>query len=309
MKKPLIDLFKKETGMTLIEILLSVGIFAFMFVFIAQITKQNYRQVKKVMEDSRSVHSVSHILDIMRQDFRGVSYLLDINHNLYAQFPIEEEEETLEDKNKESFNQKGKYRQTPLFFSSEYLFEGSENKMEFSSYSFIEKFEQETPLVQWVRLRYSIETCKTKELSGSCLIRSVRRYWDSNKQEEGKELVLLRGFQSLKFSYADAEALLEGEWQNEWEPEKVSDAEAVFTDQVLELPFPSAVQVEGKKGERQQNFFFPLASSYLKVWNPMAKDFPGFPEWKIPKRDKADKKESENKPATQYRQQRIFNRN
>ena len=104
--------FQKEKGMTLIEMLLSLGIFAFMFIFIAQIMKQNYRQVNKMSKDSRSSHSQSHILDIMRQDFRGVSYLLDVNHNLYAKFPIEEVEDSQTQK---VFHQKSKYKKNSAF--------------------------------------------------------------------------------------------------------------------------------------------------------------------------------------------------
>lgn len=290
---------RKETGMTLLEILVSVGIFAFMFIFIAQITKQNYRQVKKMTEDSQAVHSLSHILDTMRQDFRGISYLLDTNHNLYAQFPIEEED-FVESESQKPLDQPP-YKQIPLFFSSQYLFEGSENHIEFSSYSFVERSEQEAPF-QWIRLRYSIETCpqmKGKNSQGSCLIRSVSKYWNFEKKEEWqKKLVLLRGFQSLKFAYANTEDLQAGEWQREWETEKVSDTGGVFTDQVLQMPFPSAVKIEGKKGNHQRSFFFPVSSFYLKTWNTSAKTFPGFPEWQAPKKKDKEKTKSGKKRDT-----------
>ena len=166
--------------------------------------------------------------------------------------------------------------------------------MEFSSYSFVEKLEQEDPPVQWLRIRYSVEACPKQngqEVSGSCLIRSASRYWGSQDPVEGKRFVLLREFQSLRFFYADGEALSEGDWQNEWELEKVSDDRGAFTDQVLELPFPSAVQIEGEKGKQKESFFFPIASSYLRAWNPMTKAFPGFPEWKPPKKEKLGKNE------------------
>ena len=115
MSKFMRNILKKETGMTLIEILLSLGIFAFMFLFMAQITKQNYRQVKKMSKDSRNFHSLSHIRDIMSHDFRGVSYMLDLNHNLDAKFPIEEETLSEVSLNKVP-NPKSKYKKNPSLF-------------------------------------------------------------------------------------------------------------------------------------------------------------------------------------------------
>ena len=128
----------------------------------------------------------------------------------------------------------------------------------------------------------------------------MTRYWSFENQSEKESLVLLKGFQSLKFFYASAEDLLEEDWQNEWVGEwlsgKAPELGATPIDQLLELPFPSAVKIEGEKENKKQSFFFPISTSYLKSWNPRAKDFPGFPEWKSPKKESSPPKKTVQKP-------------
>ena len=46
-------------GMTLLEMLVALGLFAFIFAFIAQVVRQNYRQVRKIGQDVQWRSSLS----------------------------------------------------------------------------------------------------------------------------------------------------------------------------------------------------------------------------------------------------------
>lgn len=282
---------KYQRGMTLLEVLVSISIFAFMFLFIAQVTKQSHRQVKKIKKDTRSSYSLSHVLDIMRQDFRGVAYLLDLNYNFYAQFPIEmEKDQSLgfeEEKSLGRANQEAQKAYLPIFFSTQYVFQGTEREVEFSSYSFLKSSDLES-LAQWIKIRYSVESCPQsgEGSKADCLFRSVKKFWNNEvkEDEEEEKLILLRGFQSLSFFYASSVDFLEGEWKKEWEPEKISDRGGSYSNQIVQVPFPSVVKIEWEKENRRQSVFFPISSFHLKAWNPIEKDFPGFPKWESPKK-------------------------
>ena len=80
-------------GMTLLEMIVALGLFAFMFAFIAQMVKQNHRQVQKIRRDVQWKSSLFNALDLMRHDFRGVAYFLDMNENMGIHFPMVQDKE------------------------------------------------------------------------------------------------------------------------------------------------------------------------------------------------------------------------
>ena len=291
----------KAKGMTLLEVIVAISVFAFMFVFIAQITKQSHRQVRKIKRDVHSSSSLSNILDLIRQDFQGVGYLLDTNKNLNIQFPIEEDkpfslnENANLDKLKTSKNESDK-TVLPVLLSPHFIFQGEEDEIEFSSYSFLNTT-LDNSSAQWVKIRYYIQDCDslTEDSRNSCLIRSVSRYWNPREEEEEETLVLLRGLNSLDFSYSNKEDLLDHKWEKEWKLKNSSSRRNSSLDQIQQLPFPSIVKMEMEKGDRKHIFFFPISSSYLKDWNPQDKDYPGFPKWSDPKKNTGKKSSLKNR--------------
>jgi len=284
-------------GMTLLEMLVALGLFAFMFAFIAQIVRQNHRQVRKISQDVQWKSSLSNTLDLMRSDFRGVAYFLDINENLRIHFSKTQDQKDSSSSdagasfrtNSQARNRRSIY---PVNLSPYFVFKGRDDDLQFASHSF-SSLKVGDSSSQWIQVRYFVESCDSLEGKGqsSCLIRSVSRYWHPDDREEPDEtLVLFRGFDSLDFSYSDAErdGPSKRKWKNEWESEKIKlkSSPLIYPSH---LPFPYLIRIRMTKGDHSQAFYFPISSSYLKVWNPHDKFFPGFPHWNPPKKNEKKK--------------------
>ena len=270
---------KHSKGMTLLEILLALSLFAFMFIFISQMLRQSYRQARKIKQDIDSKSSLSHILELMRQDFQAVSYQLDLNENLNRNFPIEsplpsKEQEVWEVEPKKKQNSD----QPSIFLSPYFVFDGKEQEVQFSSYSFSRSTNNPSQ-TQWIKIHYFIQSCDSLEenSSGSCLFRAVNYSWEPEKPEEPEEtLVLLRDLKSLNFFYADTNDILNGEWQDRWlvENQSVVNSPLLFP---TSWPFPTAIKMEIEKSDSKLSFIFPISHFYLKTWNSYTKDFINFP--------------------------------
>ena len=299
---------KSPKGMTLLEAIVALGIFAFMFVFIAQFVRQSHRQARKIKKDLQLSGSLSSVLDLMRRDFQSVSYLLDINQNFRFYFPLRvnewiDEEGNVFDEKKANLEIKGEKTKLLAFLSPYFIFEGEGEEVKFVSYTFSPSDESSA---QWLKIRYFVKDCRSKKVpaSSSCLIRSSHKYWAVGKEEKGGEnLVLLRDFDSLEFFYAEAKSFLNRDWKDQWKPREItSSVNNVFGHPFQlshpgELPFPSAVKMEINRGDQKQSFFFPVSQSYLKEWNIYEREYPGFSKWEPPKKKKKESVKKEQSPA------------
>lgn len=300
----------KCKGMTLLEILISISILTFMFIFISQIIRQNYRQNKKIKQDIQTSSSLSHTLDLIRQDLQGVSYLLDLNANLNLQFPMESaqnEENFLPAKDSGSQTSEPKKSQDEddqdsspnVFLSSHFTFEGEAQKMSFVSHSFSNS-SLDSSSGQWINIQYSLRDCASgrETLSGSCLFRLVHQYWENKKEDVPEEtMILLRNIKTLKFFYTDAEGFLENTWDEEWIP----DFEPEFKEVSVypqKIPFPYAIKMEVEKegSSAGQIMIFFVSSPYLTTWNPYNKGFSGFLKWNPPTKPNQKKPQNQSKP-------------
>lgn len=272
---------KHKKGMSLLEMLVALGIFAFMFMFIAQFLKQNHRQTKKIKKDIQFKSSLSHVISLIRQDFKGVAYFLDLNDNLNLYFPAQAKQPQ-SSPNTSFVNRPTKALQSKSLsvqFSPYFVFKGASDEIWFVSYSF-SRSSNKSSVAQWIRIRYHIEECDdfNNKSGGLCLFRSTSRSWKPEEKLELEErLVLLRGFDSLKFNYA-SQNIPSPVWDEEWKHDFASQNR---TSRFLGF-FPSLVKMELKKQDRKQNFIFTVSQSYLKAWNPIAKAYEGFPQWTPP---------------------------
>lgn len=283
----------KSNGMTLLETLIALGIFAFMFIFISQFVKQSYRQSSKSKKNIYSTSSLFNIFDLMRQDFQGVGYLLDLNENLNIKFPIEEQDNSSSPADSDfPANGKRDLRNTnnksslPVLLSPYFVFEGVDEEMSFTSWSFSPSA-LDSSSAQWIKVHYQVRDCDSfgEDSSGSCLLRTVSRFWENEKDDNPKEThVLLRGFQSLKFFYSNTEDFLEDDWKDQWKLRDSLSFPGSSLNYPNTMPFPSVVKMEMETEKSKQVFFFPVSSSYLKTWNPYDKSYSDFPKWKPPKK-------------------------
>ena len=281
----------KSKGMTLLEILVALGIFAIMFVFISRTVQQNHRQAKKFKQDIQFKSSLSNTLDLIRQDFQGVGYFLDLNENLTIQFPIEKNKDDLLPSDdisdsKEDPQEKNQRLTLPVLFSPHLTFEGEQKKVDFISYSF-SNLTLDRSSAQWLKIHYSIQNCNSPEEAKNkiCLIRYANKYWNPMENRDPEEtLTLLRDLESLKFSYSGTEDFLEGKWEEKWKLENSLPIQHFSTAYPQKPPFPSVIKMEIEKGGFEQVFVFSISSLYLKTWNPYNKAYSAFPKWDPPEK-------------------------
>ena len=284
----------RSKGMTLLEMLVSLGIFTFMFIFITQVVKQSQRQVRKIKQEIHKTSSFDHVIELIKKDFNSVSFLLDLNDNFRHSFPVKRNlDESSNRLSPDLSNKKLKNssQKNPVFMSPYFIFKGEEDKIEFVSYSLTDSA-QENSLEQWMQIRYFIQDCPDvdKSSSSSCLLRSSKRYWNLERERgEGEALVLFRGFKSLKFSYLISSNVLNQEWRDSWKLERSLSFPGSSIGFPQELPFPFRVKLEVETQDTKQTWSFNVAGFYLRYWNPFNKEFFTFPKWKPPKKTEKPK--------------------
>ena len=312
-----------SAGMTLLEMMASLGLFTLMFIFVVQIVKQNQRQTKKIQQGIQTKSSLSSVLSLIRRDLYQASFHLDLNANLQAHFPMKRDDENNrppgdqigdqigdqarpEEQNTDPStstakptSSSGPKNQSPVFLSSHFAFEGEANSMSFVTYSFSNKA-LDTASPQWIRVRYVAEPCEETTSAKLCWIRFSDRYWHPelfSHEEPEEKLVLFRDLDHLRFFYTLSESTSRPEWRDSWRVEDIltlSRGGGRKTGQ-KGLQFPSMVKVELRREEEgeDQSFFFSFSPSYLKAWSPLARSYAGFPKWKAAKKKPKEGSSSE----------------
>ena len=194
-------IFSKK-GLTLLEILVAVTLFSVMMIFITQIVQMSLRHKKKISRDTQSQRQISNTLDIIDQDFNGVTTFFDFNKNLQRIYSLKKEGSS-EDEKKLSF----------FLINPEFEFSGKEQEVEFATFSLVESVSGEMSH-QLIKVRYFLQECgdlKTGEKT-QCLLRSIISFEDD--REIINKYALLKGVQSFKLFYYDKE---QKEWLKEWE--------------------------------------------------------------------------------------------
>ncbi|MCZ0932040.1 MAG: type II secretion system protein [Oligoflexia bacterium] len=280
---------KASKGMTLLEMLVSLGIFTFMFVFITQVVKQSQRQARQLKKDIYNRSSFDYIVDLIRKDFNSAGFFFDLNDNFKQNFPLAKDSN--ESKNKAindvlKKERKSSLKNLPVFLSPYFVFKGEEDKIEFVSYSLTESSSDDS-LEQWIQIRYFIQDCPALDKSSitPCFLRSSKRYWNLERErEEAETLVLLRDFKSLRLSYLNGASFLDQEWRDSWKLERSLSLPESSVEFPQELPLPFRVKLEVETQGRKHVWSFNVANFYLRSWNPFSKDFFNFPKWKPPKK-------------------------
>lgn len=269
----------RSHGLTLLEMLIAMSIFSFMFIFISQITKQSYRQVKKIQSKNRHALSLSNALDVMRQDFRGAFYFVDINHNLYSHFPkILDKKNSQNPSSFQNFNVILKNTDNTRQHSKKFIilpkhlaFRGSHNEIKLYSYSFLQTDHQDFKPSQWLQIRYFVQNC-TMYKNHSCLMRSASLTDQNTQNQTETSYVVLKKFKSISFFYADRNSFATDTWAEEWSPELIFNTGKIVTHKKHQLSLPVAVKIQIKTTHQDKSFVFPVSSTYQRTWNIIEKN-------------------------------------
>ena len=278
---------KNAKGMSLLEMLVSLGIFAFMFVFITQVVRQNQRQTLKVKQELDKKSSFDHVIDLIKKDLNSVSFLFDLSHNFRKNFPLRDNNQTLQIRENRSSNVKD----LPVFMSPYFVFKGTENEMEFVSYSLTESSLEDSAQKQWIQIRYFIQDCPVKDKSVPCLMRASKKYWNLEKENTEEEtLVLFRAFKSLKFYYLTGNDFLNQDWKDSWSLQRALNFPNSPFEYPVELTFPFRVKLEMETEKRKYVWLFNVSDFILNSWNPFSKEFFKFKKWEKPKKQNKQQK-------------------
>ena len=298
MKKDFFKRFNNSKAFSLLEMLVALGLFSFLFLFITQIVRQNHRQVTKIKEDLKLTDSIYHIVNLIKLDLSSSTYFLDLSYNFRTHFPLKTEESDL--KSSQSLAQQegltGRSSgEKNILLDSEVIFKGTNQDMEFVSYS----FSRSNNSKQWMKIRYAVEDCP----SGACLMRYERPDWNLYEKLEWEELalVVIEGLESIEFLYSDNYNLAEPEWLEEWEVEAKSlqkDSLGFSRESPDELPLPARVQIHLKKKDSSLDIWtFPISQIRFKEWSPYLKALRTFKTWTPPKESDPNSRKN-NRPGS-----------
>lgn len=291
---------KNIGAFSLLELLVALSVFSFLFLFITQLVRQNHRQAAKIKKDLKMTGSIYHTVNLIQYDLFASAYFLDLNLNFRTYFPLKKEETALpllspflpQAPNTPALSD-SKNNKT-LFLDSEVVFKGESREMEFVSYSFSKK----SPFKQWMKIRYAAENCPVGDSpgdspggsSGLCLMRYEKPIWNSSEELKWEEpgLVVMEALESINFFYSDSYSLTDPEWEEEWEAESVQNA-SLEQETLEEPPLPVRVQIDFKRKDSSsaEQWVFPVSQVRLKEWSPYFKGFSSFEEWKPPKKEPA----------------------
>lgn len=213
-----------KRGFSLLEILVAVGLFSVMLVFISQLARMSMRQYKKIESFVESERVFSGVAKLIFEDLRGANTQFDFNKNLQKMYPVKKREEV-------NFNNTNDF-----IWNDEFSFLGQAQELQFASFSISERLYHQQNIV-----RYFLQECKSlkQKTSSLCFIRALL----DSQGEIKKNYVLLREVQSLKFSYYDSKLK---KWESQWD-RRPSQFEKTF----------EVVSVNDEKALKDEQKFFP----------------------------------------------------
>ena len=232
-----------QKGFSLLEILVSVSLFAIMTVFISQLVRMSLKQQNKLEDFAKGQRQISAVTKIMLRDFKNVNLFFDYNKSLSRVYRLKGVEPSGQ-RTQAGFQDN----------SSEFDFVGNKQEVMFPALSL-----RQRSSYQQIYIKYFLKDCTDleEEQVSSCLYRSILDVEDNNKIIE--KIVLLRGIKSLEFSYYDTE---QKSWKPEWE--------AHPKDILRKLVNSSIVQFGGDNNRNsfnsQQSSVFPVAIKMDIEW-------------------------------------------
>ncbi len=209
---------KNESGLTLIELMISIMIMAGLSLLIAQAINSGVRSKKKIEVMLEKETLYADVIKIIEQDINRAWHYRDFHFEIVK--AAKEARAKAKNKNKNK-NNNGNPNQAPAIVSGpgEELkapvklthFEGTKDTLNFTALSNyrIRKNSQES---QQAEVGYFTKSCKRnkEDRDGSlCLFRRISPYIDEDITRGGTETVLLHDIDSISFRYF-------GEGRDEW---------------------------------------------------------------------------------------------
>ena len=198
----------KKQGMTILELLVALTIFASAFVYISQMLRFHLKQQKKISHNIEISRTKENVFELLRQDLKGVVFFYDINFHLLEFFPVSS------DSPQEFTSDEITPPPPPVnIMESRFDFSGQKNKLRFVSLVMVSSGSDNPPRPQLRKVEYFLRSCKKIQTgeSSQCLTRGVSRDWKDIEDVKNQEVVnLLEDVKRIEFAYFDED------WRGEW---------------------------------------------------------------------------------------------
>ena len=193
--------------MTLLEVLIALSIFAVSSLYIGRTIKSTFAKKRHIETKLKEQNIKRNLLEIMREDLKGVQTFFDINAYL-----------------NKGYN----------FLNPQFIFEGEGDTLKFTSKNFIPA---ETPDLQLTEVKYSMESCG----ANLCLFRHIyTRDLDENKINSKKQ-ILIRDLKSIRFLYYNPDKV---EWEKDWSLSKREQESKDVSEYTSYTLLPTDVRLE-----------------------------------------------------------------
>lgn len=241
-----------KRGFTLLEVIIAMGIMAFLSLFTVQAIQRALATKAKVQKDIDKQSTLRDALRIMERDINMAFHYNDTSLDLYNQAqdirkkikqggglsggggisgglppPIPTAGAVPDDPNEYAHKQPSKIKTE---------FNGDAETLDFTSLSNVRMMEN-SPTSSQAEIGYKIKSCRrrtTQEQSSKCLWRRISNYIHEDITKEGQETVLLENITEFKLRYLGPGK--EGEWITAW---KTGEG----ADDTTRDKFPYAVEI------------------------------------------------------------------
>ena len=250
----------RKQGLTLMEILIALFIFSFAALYVSRTIRHLLKRQKKVEREVKDSRSHSNILEILRQDLKGIRIHFDMNLHLNQwghSVLLEAEKEAAGEGEKIPFEGRN-------FMNPQFDFFGEENQLTFTT---LIPFSGDRESERLVKVSYFLKQCTDRETgeTASCLIRGVSHHWkDRRDLENQKNRVLIRGLKNITFSYYHPE---KKEWERTWDFLSLWKQGETRPKQRMIL-LPLSIQINMEREKKSSVSIFSVSHPFLHTFRP-----------------------------------------
>ena len=254
----------RKKGMTLLEILVALTIFASAFVYISQMLKFHVKQQKKISRNIEISRITENVFEILKQDLKKAVFFYDINFHFLQFYPM-----VTQSTSEFSTGEIVPSEQAQNIMEPQFDFSGKENKLQFASLVMVSTGPDKPPTPHLRKVEYFLRSCKSfrTNQSSQCLARGTSKSWKDIEDTQNQEITnLLEGIKSVKFSYFDEE-----EWKREWNfSNQWKQAAKKPTQRSSLLPSLVKVQIEWETEKKllKATYNFAVSHPFLRFHQP-----------------------------------------